>query len=83
MTNTISVSIDTVYYGYEYKDSPTYTKVAGFFIRPQLNGHYTYVWRESYEDLRECVRKFYGIELPKESELRFKNFGAPYNVAQV
>lgn len=41
------------------------------------------IWRKSYEELREAVRSKYGMTLPNERDLRFMNYGEPYNRASV
>lgn len=79
MESTVKVVINRIMEGYEDKSSPR-----GWWVYVKIHEVYNgQIWCETYEGLREIVRKKFNMRLPLESELHWYNYGDPYNTAHI
>lgn len=82
MTTTIKVTATAVCEGYDYVGSRISNK-REYWVNIKLNSAYHKESAQTYEELARVLKAKFGMILPDKRGLRWFNYGAPYNTAEI
>lgn len=86
METTLKLKISAVCDGYDWIGIRELSKDRKWWVDVTNAVNHSWAMRieaDTYEELRDSVYKRIGMMLPPRQDLRLKNYGAPYNVAEV